>query len=446
MHKVVYANSGVTVEDVAEGETLLRVSIRRRIPHHHQCGGQARCTTCRVQVLDGASHLSALNPWEQEVAKQRGWDDYTRLGCQMKIHGDVVVRLLVDNPQDIIVLDLDELQGAGPGEGREIQAAILFADIRNFTTFAQQNLPYDVVHMLNQHFAAVAEPILNNNGFVDKYIGDGILAAFGVRQESAETSCRNAVRAALLMLDAANRMRPLFERSFNLPLRMGIGVHFGPVILGRMGHPGKRQVTVIGDTVNMASRIECLTKELDSGLLLSDEVVQQLPGALRLGVAVDAPLRGRDAPTLVYPCEGFSEPDTIYLVQKSFERVSGRAMDFGARFYVLLFEANAELRQHFRDDITLQTKMLFSMLNSIVKGLNRLPEIEGGLRELGKRHVRDYKTAHADYDKVGRALLKTLEEFLGDEFTPEIHQAWAAVYGRMAAVMIEAGEELMIDP
>ncbi len=445
MHKVVYANSGESVEDVPDGETLLRVSIRRRIPHHHQCGGQARCTTCRVQVLDGASHLSALNPWEQEVAKQRGWDDYTRLGCQMKIHGDVVVRLLVDNPQDIIVLDLDELQGAGPGEGKEIQAAVLFADIRNFTTFAEQNLPYDVVHMLNQHFAAVAEPVLNNNGFVDKYIGDAILAAFGVRGESAEMTCRNAVRAALLMQDAANRLRPLFERSFNMSLRIGIGVHFGPVILGRMGHPGKRQITVIGDTVNMASRIESLTKDLDAAILLSDEVVQHLPGALRLGAAADVPIKGRSARTQLYPLEGFSEPDAVYLVQKSFERVSGRAMEFGARFYELLLEAYPELRQHFKDDLTTQTKMLVSMLSSLVKGLNRLPEIEGGLRELGKRHVSDYKTARVDYDKVACALLKTLEELLGDEFTPEIRQAWTAVYGQVAAVMIEAGDELMID-
>ncbi len=446
MHKVVYANSGVTVEDVADGQTLLNVSIRRRVPHHHQCGGQARCTTCRVQVLDGASHVSALNPWEQEVAKQRGWDDYTRLGCQMKIHGDVVVRLLVDNPQDIIVLDLDELHGAGPGEGREMHAAILFADIRNFTTFAEQNLPYDVVHMLNQHFAAIAEPVLNNNGFVDKYVGDAILAAFGVRHESAEATCRNAVRAALLIQDAANRMRPLFDRSFNLSLRIGVGVHFGPVILGRMGHPGKRQVTAIGDTVNMACRIEALTKDLDSAILLSDEVVQRLPGALRLGAAVDAPIKGRSARTLLYPCEGFSESDTVYLVQKSFERISDQLMDFGARFYVLLFEANPELRQHFKNDLTAQTKMLVSMLSSLVKGLNRLPEIEGGLRELGKRHIRDYQTARMDYDKVARALLKALEEFLGDEFTPELRQAWAAVYGRIAAIMIEAGDELMIDP
>ena len=107
MHKVTYFQS-VTVEDVPDGRTLLDVSIRQRIPHHHQCGGQARCTTCRVQILDGISRVSAPNEWEQEVASRRGWDEFTRLGCQTKVHGDVTIRLLVSNPQDIIVLDFDE--------------------------------------------------------------------------------------------------------------------------------------------------------------------------------------------------------------------------------------------------------------------------------------------------------------------------------------------------
>lgn len=203
MHKVTYFQS-VTVENVPDGRTLLDVSIRQRIPHHHQCGGQARCTTCRVQILDGISRVSAPNEWEQEVASRRGWDEFTRLGCQTKVHGNVTIRLLVRNPQDIIVLDFDELHGAGPGEGKEIEAAILFSDIRNFTTFAQRNLPYDVVHMLNHHFTAVTEPVLNNSGVVDKYIGDGVLAAFGVRRKSAATTCKNAVRAALLMQDTVN--------------------------------------------------------------------------------------------------------------------------------------------------------------------------------------------------------------------------------------------------
>jgi len=441
MHKVTYANTGAIVEDVADGQTLLSVSVHRRFPHHHQCGAQARCTTCRFQILDGVSHVSPRNAWEKEVATQRGWDDFTRLGCQTKVHGDLVIRLLVDNPQEIIVLDLEELQGAGQAEGKEVQAAILFSDIRNFTTFAEQNLPYDVVLMLNQHFAAVAEPVLNNNGFVDKYIGDSILAVFGIREESAETTCRNAVRAALLMQDAVERLRPIFECSFNMLLRIGIGIHFGPVILGRMGHPGKRQVTVIGDTVNMASRVERMTKELDAPILLTEAVADHLGGALRLGVAVDAPIKGRAGRTLLYPCEGFSQPDTVYLIQRSFQGVSARGMEFGERFYAVLFEANPELRPYFKSDLTTQALMLVSMLSSVVKGLNRLEEVAGGLRELGKRHFLEYKTSRADYVKVARALLMTLEEFLGAEFTPEIRQAWLLVYSQIAAIMIEAGEE-----
>jgi ferredoxin len=140
MHRVTYYND-VTIEDIPDGQTLLDASIRNRIPHLHQCGGRGRCTTCRVQILDGISHVSPRNPIEQKVVNQRGWDDFTRLACQTKVHGAVVIRRLLDNPQDIIVLDLEELE-----------LAILFSDIRNFTTHSEKNLPYDVVHMLNRHF------------------------------------------------------------------------------------------------------------------------------------------------------------------------------------------------------------------------------------------------------------------------------------------------------
>ena len=438
MHRVTYFKD-VTVEGVPDGKTLLDVSIQQRIPHLHQCGGRGRCTTCRVQILDGLSHVSPRGAIEEKVASLRGWDDFTRLACQTKIHGDVVVRRLLDNPQDIIVLDLDELHGMAPGEGRELELAILFSDIRNFTTHSEKHLPYDVVHMLNRHFTAVAEPVLNNNGFIDKYIGDGVLAAFGTRGESPTKTCQNAVRAALEMQDATQRLRPVFEDEFNVSLHIGIGIHFGTVILGRVGHPGKRQITVIGDTVNMTSRIESMTKQLNAPILVSETVVANLPSALVLGEPTRAQLKGRNEPVLIYPCNGFTEPDTIFLVQNSFDRISARSKEFGERFYANLFQANPELRQSFGADLAVQTKMLVSMLSSLVKGLNRMQEIAGGLRELGKRH-REYKTAAGDYDKVQRALLRTLEEFLGDELTPEIRQAWISVYGEIADIMIEAAE------
>jgi class 3 adenylate cyclase/hemoglobin-like flavoprotein len=327
-----------------------------------------------------------------------------------------------------------------PGEGRELELAILFSDIRNFTTHSENNLPYDIVHMLNRHFTAVAEPVLNNNGFIDKYLGDGVLAAFGTRGESPAKTCQNAVRAALEMQDATARLRPFFEAEFNVSLRIGVGIHFGTVILGRVGHPGKRQITVIGDAVNLASRIEAMTKELDAPILVSDGVVTHLPGALRLGTPTAARVQGRAEAVLVYPCEGFAAPDTIFLVQSSFDRISTRSHEFGERFYAILFELNPELRPLFDNDLAVQKKMLVSMLSSLVKGLNRMQEIAGGLRELGKRH-RGYHVSRADYDKVARALLRTLEEFLGGDFTPEIRHAWVALYGEIAETMIEAAED-----
>ncbi|WP_163150162.1 adenylate/guanylate cyclase domain-containing protein [Bradyrhizobium uaiense] len=437
VHKVTYFHE-VAIE-AADGQTLLDASIKNRIPHHHQCGALARCTTCRVQILDGLSHVSARTHLEERVASERGWDEFTRLACQAKVHGNVVARRLLQSPQDVIVLDLEERNAVSGVEERELEVAVLFCDIRNFTGQTEKSLPYDVVYYLNGHFAAAAEVVLNNNGLVDKYIGDGILAVFGIRGESPEVACRNAVRAAIGMQDAARRLSPVFERDLNISLRIGVGVHFGPVILGRVGHPGKRQITVIGNTVNTASRIERMTKELDAPILLSDSVVTHLPGALRLGPATRLQLRGKSEVAELCRCDGFSKPDPVLLVQSSFNQIATRLIAFGNRFYAILFDHYPELRPLFADDINVQTRMLTSMLSSLVKGLNRTPEISGGLRALGRRHDA-YQATLADYSKVANALLLTLEEFLGEDFTTDVRDAWIAVYGTISSLMIEGTE------
>ncbi|MGY8663790.1 adenylate/guanylate cyclase domain-containing protein [Bradyrhizobium sp. UFLA05-109] len=434
MHRVTYSHE-LAIEAV-DGQTLLEASIQNRIQHHHQCGGQARCTTCRVRILDGLSHVSPRTPIEQSVASERGWDDFTRLACQTRVHGDVIARRLLQSPQDVVVLDLDELSAASGVEERELEVAVLFCDIRNFTSQTEKSLPYDVAYFLNGHFAAAAEVILNNNGFIDKYIGDGLLAVFGIRGEPPATACRNAVRAALGMQDAANRLSPIFERDLNIALRLGIGVHFGPVILGRIGHPGKRQVTVIGNTVNLASRIERMTKQVDAQILLSDSLVAHLPDALRIGPPIRPSLKGVSETTSLYPCQGFSCPDRVLLVQSSFHQIAPRLHTFGERFYAILFEVDPKLRALFKNDLAVQQRMLVSMLNSLVRGLNRLTEIEGGVRALGQRHCR-YGARPDHYNKVANALLLTLAEFLGDDFTPEIRRAWIAVSGTISELMIE---------
>ena len=194
MPRVTYSQE-VTIE-AADGQTLLDASIQNRIPHHHQCGGQGHCATCRVQILDGFSNLSAPTALEEGVAVDRSWDTFTRLARQTRVHGDVVARRLLQSPQDIVILDLEELSSASGTEEQELNVAILFCDIRNFTSQTENSLPYDFVYFLNGHFAAAAEMVLNN-GLVDKYIGDGILAVFGLRDESPTVACWNAVGAAI---------------------------------------------------------------------------------------------------------------------------------------------------------------------------------------------------------------------------------------------------------
>ena len=434
MPKVTYFQEGVTAE-ASPGQTLLEVSIERRIPHLQQCGGNARCTTCRVQVLDGLFNLSPPNPVEQGVATQRGWDAFTRLACQSRVQGDVVIRRLLTDASEVVALDLDELAGRALGAGEELDLAVLFSDIRDFTTYSEQNLPHDVVHMLNRYFTAAVEPVLTNNGFIDKYIGDGLLAVFGVRDKTPEQICKNAVRAALGMLAAAERLSVAFAHEFCVPLRIGIGVHFGPAILGRIGHPKKRQLTVIGDTVNTASRIESMTKPMGVSLLLSDAIVSRLPGMLKLGPPKEVLLKGKAACTLLYPCFGFTESDPTLLVQSSFADITLREQEFGERFYENLFAQHPELRPLFRTDLTEQCKMLMSIWNTVVKGLGHRPEVADGLTALGRRHLK-YGIEVGDYDKLRGVLLITLEQFLGEGFTPELRQAWTTLYETMVQAML----------
>src|SRR5262249_7445530 len=107
--------------------------------------------------------------------------------------------------------------------------------------------------------------------------------------------------------------------------------------------------------------------------------------------------------------------------------------------YAILFEADPELRLLFGKDLGAQSRMLVSMLSSLVKGFNRVAEIEGGVRALGKRHGH-YGVNKADYDKLANALLLTLAEFLGDRFTPEIRAAWIAVFGTISELMMRGAK------
>ena len=278
-----------TVEVDDPDLTLLEIAREAGIPHASACGGNGRCSTCRVMILEHPEHLDPRNAVETRLARAKGFEDNIRLACQTTITGDVKLRRLVIDEEDLQLAQ----DGTPQTTGKDRQLAILFSDIRNFTPFAESHLPYDVIHILGRYFRKVGEPVIRHGGYIDKYMGDGIMAIFGLERATAAEACLDAVAAGLGMQESLHELNAYISKQFDTTFRMGIGVHVGSVIIGEMGHPQKMQFTAIGDTVNIASRIESATKQLGVGLLVSAEVRALLGDAARYGRAEHENLKGK---------------------------------------------------------------------------------------------------------------------------------------------------------
>lgn len=297
----------VTVQEDQQGLTLLQISEKHNIPHMHVCGGMARCSTCRVMVVEHPENLTPPTAAEKRLAEKLGFEAGIRLACQARAVGPVTVRRLTLDDEDAS-LDCSVQQHM---TGREAKLAILFSDIRGFTSFSEKALPYDVVHVLNRYFFQMGEAILAFDGYLDKYIGDGIMALFGVACTNGEINCRNALNAGLRMLEELDALNGYLKRNFNAEFKIGIGIHYGEAVVGELGHPRRRQITAIGDAVNMASRIESATKEFGVPLLISDAVVSQIEGKVDLGRSFSAMLKGKSGTYALYEALGLHDETVV---------------------------------------------------------------------------------------------------------------------------------------
>ncbi len=289
-----YYPGGVTVA-MAPGMSVLEASRAAGIPHAAVCGGRGRCSTCRIRVGEGAEHLPPPAPDEARVlARIGGATGNVRLACQLRPDHDLALIPLLPataGPRDVRVQ-------VSPGQGMEREIAVLFADLRAFTRMAEGRLPYDVVFVLNQYFKAMGQAIEGAGGRVDKFIGDGIMALFGIDLEP-EAACRRALAGARAMAEALARLNRQLEHDLRAPLQMGIGLHVGPVILGEMGFGRATALTAIGDTVNVASRLEALTKEVGVQLVVSARVAERAGVELAAFELREIEIRGRRRPLRV---------------------------------------------------------------------------------------------------------------------------------------------------
>ena len=190
--------------------------------------------------------------------------------------------------------------------GQERTIAVLFADLRSFTGIAETKLPYDLVFLLNSYFEAVGESITTAGGAVDKFIGDGVMALFGV-DNGPEEGCRRALVAAKRMVEQVEVLSRALAEDLSEPLKIGIGIHCGPAVVGRMGYGETVHVTAIGDTVNVASRLQDATKEFQCQLVFSEEVAKQSGVKIAGLPRHELTVRNRQGALTIYAIEDVAE-------------------------------------------------------------------------------------------------------------------------------------------
>jgi class 3 adenylate cyclase len=194
--------------------------------------------------------------------------------------------------------------------GETLNVTVLFSDIRGFTTISEKLTAHEVVEMLNTYFTRVCEPILREGGTVDKYIGDAVMAVFGSPVPHPEHA-RRAIRAALGMAREAEAFRQWMRERFPdrelAEFGIGVGLHSGEAVIGDIGTPKRKEFTAIGDTVNAASRLEGVTKELGCVIAASEATVRAAGEGVRTGKFERVRVKGKSEPLPVYEIVGLDE-------------------------------------------------------------------------------------------------------------------------------------------
>lgn len=288
-----YGN-GRTVR-VPRGLSVLEASLRHNIPHASVCGGRARCSTCRIRVIGDHTALPKPSQREAFVLDRVGASDPSiRLACQLRPTTDIsFFQLFAPSTMPAAA------HATRPARiGQERYLVSLFVDMRSSTQLAEKRLPFDTVFIVNRFLSAVSQAVIQCGGQPNQFIGDGMLALFGLATD-AHAACRQALRAISAIAANVEDLNQVLVHDLDQPIRFGIGVHGGEVIIGDIGYRDHMVFTALGDAVNVAARLQDMTKTLACEAIISEEV------CTTAGIAADdlprqeVVIRGRDEPLTV---------------------------------------------------------------------------------------------------------------------------------------------------
>ncbi|WP_271627947.1 adenylate/guanylate cyclase domain-containing protein [Bradyrhizobium sp. CCBAU 11445] len=288
-----YGN-GKTVR-VPKGLSVLEASLRHNLPHASVCGGRARCSTCRIRVIGDHGVLPEPSQREAFVLTRVGTNDPSiRLACQLRPTSDLSFFQLF-TPQTSSA----NAQASAPARiGQERYLVSLFVDMRGSTQLAEKRLPFDTVFIVNRFLGGVSQAVIENGGQPNQFVGDGMLALFGLTADP-QTACRQALKAASGIATHIDELNELLSHDLRQPIRFGIGIHGGEVIIGDIGYRDHIVFTALGDAVNVAARLQDMTKTLACEAIVSDEIRGTAGLADDTLPQQEVAIRGRDEPMAV---------------------------------------------------------------------------------------------------------------------------------------------------
>jgi adenylate cyclase len=280
---------------VPKGLSILEASLRNRVPHASVCGGRARCSTCRIRVIGDCTALPEPSQREAFILDRVGSqaDPAIRLACQLRPEADL----------SFFQIFLPHTTATGntsaPSRiGEERYLVSMFVDMRSSTKLAENRLPFDTVFIVNRFLGAVSQAVIECGGQPNQFLGDGQLALFGLRT-TKQNACRQAIKAAAMIGANVAELNQFLKHDLREPIRFGIGIHGGEVIVGDIGYQDHMVFTALGDAVNVAARLQDMTKALGCEAVVSEEVYNTA------GVPADdlpqreVEIRGRTEPMIV---------------------------------------------------------------------------------------------------------------------------------------------------
>jgi adenylate cyclase len=258
--------------EIDKSETVLNALLTNGVEHTHVCGGNAHCSTCRITILEGEKNCSPPTSAEKALAKKLDFPVHVRLACQTKVTGDVSIRRMVIDNEDIDILENQIATGAVSSDR---QIALLVATIRGATNFDEVNFHYDIVYIMSRYFHRVQKVIGQYGGVVPNVMGTKVMAVFGSEKNSS-LAAERAVWAGLELIQKIEELNIFLKKLAYQPLNISIGIHYGASVLIPLDANNSNVFTPLGAIANSVSRIEAVNQEVGSNLLVSESIYKQI--------------------------------------------------------------------------------------------------------------------------------------------------------------------------